>query len=1107
MTVPIYVMMAVLCANVAGPRLIVATTPLSATREAARVYLHSVDMGIGGPLPGPEALPGKSVVGPLLLTGDGHDALLSTGPAHRSGDPESYYAECALSVYRVAPFQEEATIAFAAGWSQFAACTFNGGVITLATKPDDEGVLHGRIEAYPWEAEGHRLGAHPKGWAPPGAPVAAIWLKETQRLAVLCRGADGTGSIIAIIVPSVEGAPLKTLELADEESLFGAAPSGLAATPDERYLFALTSGYGRDRSSGEASSWLHVVDATGFKEPYRPVQVPGTAQPEDAPLHASGDRFCWAATRTPGSDFAFVTGVRATDTEMRTEVKTPLTGVSSPLRLAPDPAGHALAVGIENRLEIWADGRRSDPIEFYEAPVRALEWTAEGLFLGEAGRVRLVDPQQSGTVRIVQLRSGWVTSIALAPRESLPGPDADGDGLTDEEEKRLGTSPDLPDTDGDGIPDGSDPEPITPSPRLMIPRTVIFHGETVGQEIKAFRVNPRYGEHSAWEVSFDRAEMPWLVLHPRQGTGPDVVYMGVDPGRFRYTPGEVTSGKLTVRMAGTQPDTMAAGSPATVEIRILPEQRSRVRRILWIWDEAHATESFRNEADRHRLRAVAELLAAPPLLFTHREGIAPFQEPLDSYAILVLNAAAAVQGALTRQALLDFVIGGGALLFLGEFMPGQTASELTQWLSPIGVQIDAGVRVDGLFPSAYAEGLCRHWPNTPIDNGCAVYADDPAAVLVHAAPGSEQAIFLARTYGHGRIAVLASASPLETSALRTQEDRLFAENLFRWLAQAATDVQEQDMDGDGLPDSVEDRNGNGIVDPGETDYLNPDTDGDGIPDGMEDVNLNGRVDDGETSPLNPDSNGNGIFDGADPSPLPQVAAPVIARVDHGSLKTTPAEGGYLVTILGRNFAPDAIVRFGDRPARIIRVLPPIGAVIQVPPCSDPAGGDVSVRVINASSDLEGVLLNGFHYDPRSKVDLALHAAQPVEAQDHRYSGAVSLHVQPPADVNLDKILLLLRPDPREGFQWGEPPTASIADAIHHPVLFRQTGSGDLYVILLGAKSTIAGPEDIGPIPWEFTPSGHPPAALRISIEEAHVFTVNGQTIDTSAAPLDLALAP
>ncbi|ATB36096.1 hypothetical protein CYFUS_001510 [Cystobacter fuscus] len=72
-----------------------------------------------------------------------------------------------------------------------------------------------------------------------------------------------------------------------------------------------------------------------------------------------------------------------------------------------------------------------------------------------------------------------------------------------------------------------------------------------------------------------------------------------------------------------------------------------------------------------------------------------------------------------------------------------------------------------------------------------------------------------------------------------------------------------DSDSDGLPDSIEDKNHNGTVDPGETDPNNPDTDGDGIMDGVEDANGNGTVDPDETDPLNTDSDGDGILDGVE----------------------------------------------------------------------------------------------------------------------------------------------------------------------------------------------------------------------------------------------------
>ncbi|MCA9523110.1 MAG: DUF642 domain-containing protein [Myxococcales bacterium] len=70
-----------------------------------------------------------------------------------------------------------------------------------------------------------------------------------------------------------------------------------------------------------------------------------------------------------------------------------------------------------------------------------------------------------------------------------------------------------------------------------------------------------------------------------------------------------------------------------------------------------------------------------------------------------------------------------------------------------------------------------------------------------------------------------------------------------------------DCDGDGLPNWIEDKNNNGIVDPGETDPMSSDTDGDKILDGIEDHDKDGIVDPGETDPTRPDSDGDGVIDG------------------------------------------------------------------------------------------------------------------------------------------------------------------------------------------------------------------------------------------------------
>jgi len=107
------------------------------------------------------------------------------------------------------------------------------------------------------------------------------------------------------------------------------------------------------------------------------------------------------------------------------------------------------------------------------------------------------------------------------------------------------------------------------------------------------------------------------------------------------------------------------------------------------------------------------------------------------------------------------------------------------------------------------------------------------------------------------------------------------------------DPMNYDSDEDGIPDSEEDKNGDGILDDDETDPNDPDTDGDGLidgievdmsdgnstdprnpdsdgdflKDGFEDQNGNGRVDPTETDPLNPDTDGDGVNDKDDRFPL------------------------------------------------------------------------------------------------------------------------------------------------------------------------------------------------------------------------------------------------
>ncbi|HRH92970.1 MAG TPA: S-layer homology domain-containing protein [Candidatus Peribacteria bacterium] len=98
---------------------------------------------------------------------------------------------------------------------------------------------------------------------------------------------------------------------------------------------------------------------------------------------------------------------------------------------------------------------------------------------------------------------------------------------------------------------------------------------------------------------------------------------------------------------------------------------------------------------------------------------------------------------------------------------------------------------------------------------------------------------------------------------------------------------DRDMDGDGIPDIREDADGNGSMDPGETDPFNADTDGGGESDGSEVAAKRNPLDktddmtfdaDGDgwnngvealrgTDPKKADTDGDGVNDAQDPFPL------------------------------------------------------------------------------------------------------------------------------------------------------------------------------------------------------------------------------------------------
>lgn len=68
-----------------------------------------------------------------------------------------------------------------------------------------------------------------------------------------------------------------------------------------------------------------------------------------------------------------------------------------------------------------------------------------------------IDPNINATIKIVPTNTSANAAVTIIEMENVNRPlDSDGDGLSDEEEKKLGTDPNNPDTDGDKLFDGQE---------------------------------------------------------------------------------------------------------------------------------------------------------------------------------------------------------------------------------------------------------------------------------------------------------------------------------------------------------------------------------------------------------------------------------------------------------------------------------------------------------------------------------------------------------------------------------------------------------------------------------------------------------------------------
>ncbi|HOE67887.1 MAG TPA: IPT/TIG domain-containing protein [Candidatus Hydrogenedentes bacterium] len=1060
--------------------MLVRTTALSALREAGKSYLHIADLTTGRIHPRHVALPGPAPVGPLFLGDNGSFAVAGSGPSS-TGDVLAHDAAgtymspivfSPLEIPALSRIRPRAGWRFAPGGVGRFPESQNPLLLALAMWKENDGRRLGAVEAYELgPAPTFRPGAVHGPWPLPGAPVAAVVLPPGDRAAVLCRQPRGSGAMLRVLDLATGKAILPGRAAFTGPDLRDATePAALAFDASQGLLYALTSGYAVDKPQGDPVSWLHAYAIADLTPVGPPVEAPGHAMDAQTPLRPAGPYGCWLTTRAPSAAFGYVTRIRFAPEGGVTETALAFRDVWQTPTLDCAPDGR-VAAAFESRLEIWPQGAVSGPTHVYEAPIRVAAWADGSLIVGEANRLHRVNPETARPITTVSFQSGAVMDAVLLPEEARFDP--------------------------------SETAPRVPVPRLDLPAEITLHAGAAGRELQALHIASPYGEGYVWRVEYNASAMPWLRVFPTTGLLPasSVAYLGIDPARFGPADQPIEENLLLILDGGPsrpQPE----NNPFPVTIRVEPP-RDIVRRILWIGAgppsqhedrDPDSGDAYRRVARFPSLSRLADVLAAPPHSFSHVEATVPFLDPLTPYAVVVIDAQAAVDGAVTRAALFDYVARGGAMLFVGRTVPEEKRAALAGWLDPVGIHILADAPMEGVWRVQPTHPLLSGLETLRIAGGVGFRLEEQPRALV--ASGSDSAAFAILEYGAGRIAVLAAATPLENAQQAAGSLRENAARLFEWLARNRQPLQ--DVDADGLPDFIEDKNNNGAVDPGETDRLRSDSDNDGLPDGMEDQNRNGRVDPGETSPINPDSDGDGVFDGADPSPVPPTDAPVIDAV---SPVEGPAEGGTRVVLTGRNVPPDATLWFGSNKAASLRVLSDTALIAQTPPCALSQGETVDVRIRGAAPNAATVLPGGFRYTPLSKVTLALEALQ---AASDEYQKAVAVRLHPETETMAGLVTFRLTALPAHAIAWGAVTPGAAASQSGRAINVRPDPSGGIVIDISPAQH---GPYwgELAIVRWisRFEPTTGP---MRLSIDRARVLAPNGsalivRTQDLSITPI------
>ncbi|MCX8066053.1 MAG: IPT/TIG domain-containing protein [Candidatus Hydrogenedentes bacterium] len=745
---------------------------------------------------------------------------------------------------------------------------------------------------------------------------------------------------------------LKTSRVVNIEGIYGDIEDIFPL--DDEYIGIVVN---QTSVEGTEQCRVYAVNIWSWETAYEPTVLWGELSESENNITAS--KFgIWIKTESLKEGFGYLSLIEWSPFEGLTKKwETAVVGIQQAWSFSPHPSCLSTLISIGKKIDIITNEGNNRFTSMLEEDLTFSCWLYDMCFLASGGRIYKLDTATGALTQLLITQSGWVER--LLPIEDI----------------------------------GQYEESLLDAKKIRFSK-VLFDPHEIMRNFKTVVISESSSNSESWIVSpiipTTNQSLLWF-LDKREDLV--LLHLGLIPNPTQYS----SVYWLSLRNYPSADSPLFNPVEYIFQVKI-SESKSANREVLWLFGEGD--ENFRTPEDSQQLKMLADALASAPYYLSHHSTSTPVDSEIKDYLLVVADTLSFAKGLLSLKQISEYVRNGGSLLIIGGYYPDIDIEFLYYWLLSIGIHFAPRVLSEGDFPIYCDAGsILSHIPSLEIKNGAMLRKTTklegyPSANQMDSSEDKTQNLStILVNYGKGKIGVVASKYPLSSYRLRIPKNLEFALGLFGVLTNSA--YLDEDTDGDHLPDKLEDKNGNRIKDVGETNPLFIDTDGDYVPDGAEDENINGFWEEDETDPTCDDTDGDGVWDGADMSPLPTIKEVVITRIDP---PISPAEGGIMALLEGRNFSQDTKFYFGRKESPFVKVLSPNRALVIVPEYQYDQGGVVDVGAMSSGSWEASGVTKRFQFSPRTELKVK------KEYLEHNKCNVI---IENPFKVPIHKVLILV----------------------------------------------------------------------------------------------------